>query len=281
MAAIDKLLARFGFVRLADYGLTLGPDGRVMSWRDAVLDDGGRKIVGWLASDPAPGLLSPWAPRSPASPTPVAAVATPVASAPVAVSALAAEVDAELEMDDDEWEWAIVMARARAVAADDRAAAPIVMLAETAASVVHTAAPTVAAMPAAARVIQIPTRAPVDHARDHARPLLARPPLPVVRRPRAETVPPPVRTVIPVPPLPKFTTAAVAEPRVRALPTPIPPASPRRFPKGTAPIDHGAIRRHVAVVTPGPIAESVDALPAAAATIALPPLPSIVARTAR
>src|SRR5213080_4716843 len=52
MGVIHDLLERRGFIKLSDYGLVLTPDGRVLSTRPAVLDDGlGGKIVGWTDDD--------------------------------------------------------------------------------------------------------------------------------------------------------------------------------------------------------------------------------------
>ncbi len=52
MPAIEHLLKRMGFVRLSKYGLVLTPEGRIMSLRPAVLDDGmGGRIVGWRDHD--------------------------------------------------------------------------------------------------------------------------------------------------------------------------------------------------------------------------------------
>src|SRR5215207_3090812 len=79
MPAFDALLKRFGFVKLTRYGLVLTPEGRIMSLRPAVLDDGlGGRIVGWADGDLAAMELQKW---EPARPAPAAAVATRVAVA--------------------------------------------------------------------------------------------------------------------------------------------------------------------------------------------------------
>ena len=77
MAAIENLMKRWGFVRLSRYGLVLTPEGRIMSLRPEVLDDGtGGKIVGWRDRDLAAAELARFE-----VPAAAPAVATPVASA--------------------------------------------------------------------------------------------------------------------------------------------------------------------------------------------------------
>ena len=58
--AIDNFMKRW--LREADrYGLVLTPDGRILSMRPAVLDDGlGGKIVGWHDGDLAAMELEHW-----------------------------------------------------------------------------------------------------------------------------------------------------------------------------------------------------------------------------
>ncbi len=143
-----------GFVRLSRYGLILTPEGRIMSMRPAVLDDGmGGRIVGWRDRDLAAAELQPWEPARPAAPKAVAApVATPRISAPVAPRAIAplrpapppipvaapvaaqaptpvpapakVAIAAPQEEDEDEWEWEIALARARAAAEEELTAKP-------------------------------------------------------------------------------------------------------------------------------------------------------------
>jgi hypothetical protein len=75
MGAIDNFLKRWGFARLDRYGLVLTPEGRVLSTRPAVLDDGlGSKIVGWLDGDLAAMELEHWGAAKPAVAKPVAAI---------------------------------------------------------------------------------------------------------------------------------------------------------------------------------------------------------------
>jgi hypothetical protein len=97
MSAINRLLKRWGYVRLDEYGLLLTPDGRIVATRPAVLDDGrGARVVGWRDGDLAGLELEPWrsapkraAPR-PAAPKPAAprpAASAPPIPAPVTASA--------------------------------------------------------------------------------------------------------------------------------------------------------------------------------------------------
>ena len=52
MPVIQNLLRRWGFVKLDRYGLMQAPDGRILSMRPAVLDDGaGGRDVGWEDGD--------------------------------------------------------------------------------------------------------------------------------------------------------------------------------------------------------------------------------------
>jgi hypothetical protein len=78
MPAIDTVMKKLGFVRLSQFGLVLTPEGRVISLRPAVLDDGfGGRIVGWQEGDLAAAELERWEARRPAAPP---AVATRVAA---------------------------------------------------------------------------------------------------------------------------------------------------------------------------------------------------------
>jgi hypothetical protein len=127
MAVISGLLARLGFVRIGTYGLILTSEGRILSTRHAVLDDGlGGKIVGWNEGDLATMELERWhlgtapaiakriAPplmRPPAPPKPVQALVIAPVRAPSPV-----QVAHDGPADEDEWEWEIAVARARAAA---------------------------------------------------------------------------------------------------------------------------------------------------------------------
>lgn len=160
MGAIQNLLGKLGYAKLDRYGLLLTPDGRVLSQRPTVLDDGlGGRIVGWEDGDLAAMELEPWEPARPAKkratarrvavamaptvpaparpPVPLAAkvvapaapVAPPVTPAPapvlVAAPTPAPDVEAD-EPEEDDWEWVVAIARARAAAeeAEQAAAAP-------------------------------------------------------------------------------------------------------------------------------------------------------------
>jgi hypothetical protein len=90
--AISSLLRRMGFVKLDDFGLVLTPDGRILSVRPTVLDDGlGGKIVGWQEGDLAAMELGQWEPAMPArkpsktSPPPLPRAKPPTAP-PIAVA---------------------------------------------------------------------------------------------------------------------------------------------------------------------------------------------------
>lgn len=140
----QRLLQRWGFVKLDRYGLVLTGEGRVKTTRPAVLDDGtGGKIVGWQDGDPAmselrtcepPRAQAPVvAPIAPASPAPAAekypviiAVSElqPPAGPAESAADMAVAVATEPVVDEDDWEWTIALAKARAEA-DPVAAAPI------------------------------------------------------------------------------------------------------------------------------------------------------------
>jgi len=66
--ALSSLLRRMGFVKLDDFGLILTPEGRILSARSVVLDDGlGGKIVGWREDDLVAMELERWEPALPAT----------------------------------------------------------------------------------------------------------------------------------------------------------------------------------------------------------------------
>src|SRR6185295_1352982 len=116
MSVIQHLLQRWGFVKLRRYGLELTSDGRILSTRSAVLDDGtGGRIVGWHDGDVSiwklsridreePGIPSVSAPRSVAS-----ADAAPVRPS---VRVMPVEVAGDVPVEEDDWEWSIALARA-------------------------------------------------------------------------------------------------------------------------------------------------------------------------
>jgi hypothetical protein len=139
MAVLSAILRRFGYVRLADYGLALGPGGTVISMQKSAADwqlDAGADTL------PAFGLAASVAPAE-APPAPSAlpdavstdvqqldsqpgdeagAIAASRARPPVPSAEAAAGADDETEdqvddeAEDDEWQWKLARARARAVA---------------------------------------------------------------------------------------------------------------------------------------------------------------------
>ncbi len=138
-------MKRFGFVKLARYGLVLTPEGRIMSLRPALLEDGfGGRIVGWRDGDLAAMELPRWERWEPARPAANQAAATRVAmpalrpsarsmstlpgmppitvSAP-AVSPIPRKVAEAPQVEEDDWEWTIALARARASAEESELAA--------------------------------------------------------------------------------------------------------------------------------------------------------------
>lgn len=171
MGAIENFLRRFGYAKLDRFGLILTGDGRVLTNRPHILDDGlGGKIVGWADDDLAAMELEHWGapkpqpakrvagkkviqppPRPVARPTvptpvvtapapaplpgvaPAPVVVAPVVVAPVVVAPPPAPIVAEEEpVEDDEWEWTIAMARARAAAEEVEQAAVLIPKAATA-----------------------------------------------------------------------------------------------------------------------------------------------------
>jgi len=139
----QRLLQRWGFVKLDRYGLVLTDDGRVKTTRPAVLDDGaGGRIVGWQDGDPVmaelgtcevprakPAQVAPGAPAAPASiaaesqVVPVVSAPAPAAAPDASAAVMAVAVAPEPVVEEDDWEWTIALAKARAEA-DPAAAAP-------------------------------------------------------------------------------------------------------------------------------------------------------------
>jgi hypothetical protein len=282
MPAITHLMKRLGFVKLDRYGLVLTPEGRIMSLRPTVLDDGlGGKVVGWQEGDLAAMELDPWEPFRPASQRAVASR--------VAITMLPARVPApfpaplpapvpvavapEPVVEEDEWEWEIAIARAR-VAADE-------VQTTVAALTPRRTKPTPPPLPPAPRTLPMPvvtiTAEPmtsgtwpkteplgtIDY-EDYTSPLaevvrvpprIVEPTTPSARAaPVAKSVRPgtsPV-TVIPVPRLPSLRDGGTVTPiEQRAMP-------PRRYPKGTGPVDPN----HLADQTkPGIVLSPAGALP--------------------
>jgi hypothetical protein len=127
MVVLSAILRRLGYIKLADYGLALGPGGTVISMRETEADwhlgaGADPLFTAGLAPSTAPAIAVP-----PALPMPIAQVAPLPSSEPVADrSASAPPVDQAAddggapddEPSDDEWQWKLAMARARAAAED-------------------------------------------------------------------------------------------------------------------------------------------------------------------
>lgn len=143
MPAIENVMKRLGFVKLSKYGLILTPEGRIMTLRPEVLDDGqGGKIVGWRDRDLAaaelaryeapavtravaiPVAITPPKAFRVSPPIPTTPVLPPLPRAPIPVPppVVAMNVAPLAEPEEDEWEWEIALARARAVTEEVAAA---------------------------------------------------------------------------------------------------------------------------------------------------------------
>jgi len=307
---MDSVLKRFGFVRLSRYGLVLTPEGRIMSLRPALLDDGiGGRIVGWKDRDLAAAELAKWEPVRPATPRavasrvavpppPMVSVPRPV-PAPVAVVAplvmTTAWVAPDVEVDEDEWEWTIALARARAVAEEVEASRAVAAAPRRTRQDTVPPPPSMAVQP---RPKFVPAKTqpmamvaapkdPIDAGawpkteplgnidyNDYTNPLSE-----VVRVARQVQPPPspqPVRRAIPRASSPTTVIPVPRLPRAegRTLEPVVraAPVGPRRFPKGTGP----QVDRSLALAPPPPIrpAEEDRTLPG----IVLPPpatLPSL------
>src|SRR5437868_3255687 len=132
MPVMQRLLQRLGFVKLHRYGLALTSDGRIVSTRSAVLDDGtGGKVVGWQDGDVAIWKLAAWNEAAEVIPLvparPVIPAASPVAQpppSPPSAAVIPAVVAAEPHVDEDDWEWTIALARARVAVDEAQVARP-------------------------------------------------------------------------------------------------------------------------------------------------------------
>lgn len=244
MPAIQTLMKRLGFVKLSQYGLVLTPEGRIMSLRPAILDDGlGGKIVGWPDNDLAAMELQQWEPARPAAreavatrvavpppPLPLPRPApAPVAPAPVVVAPAVAQPE---QTDEDEWEWEIALARARVAAEEAEAAAASVRTRAR----LDTIPPPPTSQPRLA-VVRIPPRARTEPIttldfEDQTTPsselvqvarIAERPAVPAERP--AQAAPIGVRKPAPTPALPVATIPPKAEPaaRVQVRPGTAPP----------------------------------------------------------
>jgi len=197
---MERLLARFGYVKLNRYGLVLTPEGRILSMRHAVLDDGfGGRIVGWMDTDLVATQLTQWEARKHQIMT--QAALAPTAPAMVARSAPPPiPVAQEAEAPEDDWEWTIAIARARAEA-------------ET--PIARSSVPSLAKAPARP-VPQVITGSVPSLAQQQAPMRVASPPPTPARRPNA-TMPPPLPPV----------EAPVAKPVLVAKPAPVAPKTER------------------------------------------------------
>lgn len=261
MSAIDSVLKRFGFIKLSRYGLVLTPEGRIMSLRPAVLDDGlGSRIVGWADGDLAAMDLEKWEPARPAPQRAMASrVAMPAMPKPAVVIAPAAPAVAPApQVEEDEWEWEIALAHARAAAEDEKAVAPAVRRARL--DTIPPPSPTLVVK--SEPMPDWPKTQPITLVEEPA----PKKPQPLAAvAPRAGTTPP---TVIPVPKLP-----SIKDRMAQIQPVVSKPQARTRFAKGTGPVTgtHPPRRASTDDVT------RVD-LPAVARTVALPALPSLPSR---
>ena len=305
MPVINQLLQKFGYIKLADFGLVLDSDGRVVSLQDSSLIDGsGGRVVGWRAGDVGPAVLAVWPGARPpvATAVPIEKPRVVLPQAAQIMTAVQTPLEPSSVTEEDEWAWEIALARARAATPDvvERCAAPLrkpAIAAQPASTPGPARAATAPASPRAAAMQATPKTEPLElravmpppppPAATKARPPVVaaavHPPIDLPRRRRAstDTVPPPSaitrpdidfvtadtivqaapvtasmaaqvapRTIIPVPALPVRapSQASAMQPTVR---TPsnaadVALAAPRRFPKGTEPLDPVAIRAKLA-----------------------------------
>jgi len=267
MGAIQNLLGKLGYAKLDRYGLLLTPDGRVLSQRPDVLDDGlGGRIVGWEDGDLAAMELEPWEPARPAKKR-ATARRVAVAMAPTIPAPARPPVPLAAK---------VVAPAAPAVAAPV-VAAPVVAATVAAAPVAAVPAPVVVAPPtvapavdagdepeeddwewvvaiararAAAEEAEQAAAAPKLTAPVQSKPISARhavaakatpPPLPppgedtkvgIAPKPTAVVAP---KTIIPVPTLPRVTDPSLVRPPViaRGSGPQVAPQPLRRVPRST------------------------------------------------
>jgi hypothetical protein len=243
MPVIRQVLQKFGYVKLADFGLLLDADDRIVSVQDSsLIDASGGRVVGWRACDSGPrfehslvraisgpAVLPQWpGPASPGVATLAASATSRVVSVPSIANAAIATTPTLGVLEEDEWEWTIALARARAAPALQLQPEPLA----------HDVGAQRLEMPRRTRAQTVPlTRVA------HAPP--ARPAVPVRKATVLATVAPvrPVCTPTP-PPLPSV-------PRLQPRPTTeVNVAPPRRFPKGTEPLDPVALRAKLAQPLP-------------------------------
>jgi len=261
MGAIENFLRRWGYAKPNRYGLLLTPEGRVMSTRPSVLDDGlGGRIVGWQDGDlaamelghwdeigKAPARIAPPPPlprppvkaSTPKAPPPPRADVAPVAQRVAPVIALAPAVAAEPQVDEDEWEWEIAMARARAAeeAVEDARVDLLGAQAVIAAAVItRKTTPGIAVQPTPDPMPAWPKTEPFNE--QYTKEYEAVPPQ--VLSPLQKTMLVEKKTVIPVPQLPTVSDSRAFRP-VTSSPSPprvarslAPSQPPRRYARGTA-----------------------------------------------
>lgn len=296
MPVIRQVLQKFGYVKLADFGLLLDADERIVSVQDSsLIDASGGRVVGWRACDSGPAVLPRWpGPASPGVATLAASANSRVVTMPSVAAASIATTHTLAVPEEDEWEWTIALARARAAdpseslrapgrtvppqplvrnsAPPRRAAlqvqpdsAPRAEVAERLEmprrSRAQTVPPPVAAptgggfvtadtlVQTVVAAVSAPTIAPSIQA---PRPLTPAPvPMvlgaPVVQPPRRAATIAPVRTSMAVPPPVPTKASAGMSPQPREALHALPP---RRFPKGTEPLDPVALRAKLAQPLP-------------------------------
>jgi len=271
MSAIELVMKRLGYVRLSRYGLVLTPEGRVVSLRPTVLDDGlGGKIVGWQDGDLAAMELGPWEPARPASRAAVAprlaapatgpavATAAPVAAsrppAPAAPATArvhagsAPAVTVEVAEDEEEWEWMLALARARATA---EPVAPVASVAPR---------PVMAEAAPRRRGETLPPPVATHPTTTNQTSIAARPAIPTSARPGTRPATPPAAP----------TKSPIAKPTRVAVPSAPPPAPVARPSSVVAPVARVA---PVAPVASRPILARPPTTPPT--VIPIPKLPSI------
>jgi hypothetical protein len=213
MPAIERLLKRWGYVKLDRFGLALTPEDRVLSMRPAVLDGVHGRIVGWRDSDLAAMELT----------RPEAVVIPPTLPAPVVAPRVEepnAALASEAEPPEDDWEWEIALARAR-IAAEEVDAATPPPRGRRGDTVPPPVTPSVVVIPAKTEPIVVVTAPKKTE------------PIPAVNADESVHLLTPT-TRIPVPRLPSLVRDGYRpEPFVRVGPPPIPP---RRLAKGTEPV---------------------------------------------
>jgi hypothetical protein len=295
MPLFSQVLQKFGYIKLADFGLLRDADDRIISVQDSsLIDASGGRVVGWRTSDIGPAVLPRWpGPASPGVATLAAGATSRVLSVQGPAVASKAAPHPVAVPEEDEWEWTIALARARAadpgesLRTQGRVATPPPV--ET---LVRNPAP-----PRRAALQLQPAIAPQGVAAER---------IDMPRRNRAQTTPPPVAaptavgfvtaetmvqavfatgsapTIAPsiqAPPVRMVLSAPVVKLPVRAatiapvrtsqaVPPPLPTKAlagltpqpretmhaepPRRFPKGTEPLDPVALRAKLAQPLPPP-----------------------------